>query len=153
MDTEKTKYEIILDLFPYLKDIDTLLPILKRMGFNPHGLRELLSTGEYGAFVRAIDPESDIEYVDCSRMGVIRYALKDIDGKWQIYINDRPYKEYFAELRERDNRPLRKDGKNLDDVSENIIFRQAIREFKQVDSEAYEQLFSIIKEKGEIFIM
>ncbi len=152
MDSEKTKDEIILDLFPYLKDIDTLLPILNRMGFNSHGIRELLTTGEYGAFVRAIDPDCDIEYVDCSRMGVIRYALKDVGGEWQIYINDKPYKEYFAELRERDNKPLHKKGKFLDEISENIIFRQAIQEFKSVDNEAYEKLVSIIKEKGEIFI-
>ena len=150
MDTKKTNYEIILDLFPYLKDIDTLLPILKRMEFSPHGLRELLTTGEFGAFVRAIDPDSNIEYVDCSRMGVIRYALKDIEGEWQIFINDKPYKEYFAELRERDSRPLHKDGKYLDDVSENIIFRQAIQDFKKVDNEAYEKLVSIIKHFKEL---
>lgn len=152
MDTGKSKLDIILNLFPYLKDIDTLLPILKGMEINTHGIRALLTTGYYDAFVRAIDPDSGIEYLDYRLFGGIRYTLKDVDGSWQVFINDKPYKEYFTELRERDNKPLQKNGKYLDDVSENIVFRQAIRSLKETDSDAYEKIVSLIQEKGEVFL-
>lgn len=151
MEQRDTKDILIQEYFPQLKDITTLVPLLKSMGLNSHNIQELLSTRHFDSIVRIIDPDTDKEYLVFSEFGGIHYTLEEVEGQWCVFINNKPYKTFFQELEAIEKRPLTKKGEFLDEVSENIVYSTAIREFQKEDPEAYEKLVKLLIEKGMIF--